>query len=283
MVRRGIALTLLAYLIFALVDTTTKWLLSIGLMALQLAFMRYAVHFLITSVDIRRAVSRSAPMSARLWALTVFRSYWLVSSTVVNFYVLAHLPLAVSSSIFFFSPIIVCAVSWFVLGERIGLLQLGAILAGFAGVLVIIRPFGAEVNWYAVLMLYPASGMAIYSVMSRVLAGRVSPGRMQYTTGVLGTVVLLPLAVTNWSAPPDALSWVLLCLIGAFAWAGHEALTRAHGLAQASTLTPYGYSFILYVTFGGWLLFGDVPDLWTALGSLLVITAGLVIWRAQTR
>lgn len=270
---------LLANLLFSFVDASTKWLLASGLVALQLAFMRYFVHFAITVVDSRRAVNRGRKLTWRTQGLVLLRALCLVSSTGANFIALGHLPLAVSSAILFLSPVIVCLFSAVVLREEVRRAHWWAIAIGFAGVLVMIRPFDGTVNWYAVLMLWPATGMAVYALLTRRLVKEVPPGMMQLYTGALGSAALLPFAMVAWHWPTGALNWALFFGIGAFAWAGHEALTRAHAYATANTLMPFGYSFVIYLSIAGWLIFGDVPDLMTLVGSLAIMASGLTIWK----
>lgn len=272
---------LLANLLFAMVDTSTKWLLGSGLTALQLAFMRYATHFAVTAVETGARVK--TPLRGRLLGLTVLRSFCLVSATVANFFAIGHLSLAVSSAILYVFPVIVFLFSWVLLDERITPAHWLGVAAGLLGVLVIVEPFGEGINWYALLMLYPATGMALYSVLTRMLSGQVRPSHLQFTTGLMGTAALLPFALTSWVWPQAPLEWVLMCAIGIFAWVGHECLTRAHAYASASTLAPFGYSFIVYLSIAGWLVFGDVPTRSTLIGAVLVFAGGLIIWRQTQR
>lgn len=276
---RGILFVLFAYLLFSFVDTSTKWLLGAGLAVLQLAFMRYFTHFAITLAEASARRGRPARQSLRIKGLVLLRSFSLVSATIANFFALGHLPLAVTSAILFASPVIVCLLARFILNERLTARRLLAVALGLLGVLVILNPFGQDINWYAVLMLYPATGMALYVVLTRLLAGQVSPQAMQMTTGALGTIVLLPVAILTWQNPQTPLDWALLFLIGAFAWAGHEVLTRAHAYAEASFLAPFSYIFIIYLTLLGWLIFGDVPGWNTALGSVLIFVSALTLQR----
>lgn len=269
---------LLANLLFAFVDTSTKWLIGTGLVVVQLAFMRYAVHFALTLVERGWRVN-AAPIAWRTRGLILLRSLCLVSATVVNFTALGHLPLSVTSAILFFAPAFVCIFAQPILGEVITRRHWVGVAIGFLGVLSIVWPFGAEINWYAVLMIYPSAAMAFYQVLSRYLADKATPAAMQFYTGVLGTIVLLPFALMAWVAPSSPLGWILLCAIGAFAWAGHEALTRAHAFAPASVLAPFGYSFVVYLSLAGWLLFSETPGLNVVIGALLIFAAGVVLWR----
>ena len=131
----GIAMTLGAYAFFSLIDTSVKWLIVAGLPAMQLAFMRYLPHFIIsTALVIRQGASWSNFQTNHL-GLVVLRGFLLGSATMFNFITLKYLSLTVTGSIMFSAPIIVCALSWPFLGERVGPWRWGAIVLGFIGVL----------------------------------------------------------------------------------------------------------------------------------------------------
>jgi len=279
----AIALVLVANLLFSVVDTSAKWLLGAGLVVFQLAFMRYAVHFAITLVERALRGKPKAKLPHKLRSLVVLRSFCLVSATLVNFLALGHLSLAVTSALLYTSPLFVCVFARLILGEDIRPAHVISIFLGLGGALIILWPFGEPLNWYAVLMLYPAMGMAMYQVLSRKLAGQVTPGVLQLYTGALGTLALAPFAMVFWQMPTGAVEWSLIVAIGAFAWGGHEALTRAHGHAPASVLAPFGYSFVIYLTLAGMVVFADTPVPSTLLGACLIVVGGLFIWVSDGR
>lgn len=283
LVGRGIAMMLLANLLFSFVDTSTKWLIGTGLVAVQLAFMRYAMHFAMTLVEQGWRIKSRASLSWRLRGMVLFRAFCLVSATMANFTAIAHLPLSVTSAILFLAPVFVCLFAKPMLGEVITARHWGGLTIGFCGVLLILWPFGAPINWYAVLMIYPAAAMALYQVMTKKLSGVVATDVLQLYTGALGTAALLPIALFIWVSPDSALGWVLMCAIGIFAWAGHEVLTRAHAHADASTLAPMAYSFVIYLSLAGWIFFGEVPTLNVAIGALVIFAAAMFAWRGTSR
>ncbi|MEM1361229.1 MAG: DMT family transporter [Pseudomonadota bacterium] len=274
----AIGFVLLANLLFAMVDSSTKWLIGAGLTVLQLAFLRYAVHFAITLAE-RAGRGRGVGLPRRTWSLVAFRAFCLVSATIVNFFALGQLPLAITASILYLSPVLVCIFAHFLLQEDLTPTRIFAVVIGFLGVLIIFNPLSEDVHWYALLMLYPAAAMALYLVLTRRLASEVSPHRMQLATGAIGTVALLPVGIVGWSAPGSAFAAGLALSIGVFAWAGHEVLTRAHRLSEASLLAPFGYSFVIYLVLAGWLAFSEIPKPTTLIGAAFVITAGLVVHR----
>ena len=274
---------LAAYALFSVTDTSTKWLLGAGYVAVQLAFLRYAVQFVITLG--RFATTGTGPLRRarpRLPVL-VLRAMMLVISTVVNFFALQYLSLAVASAIMFSAPIIVCTLSWPLLGERVGPFRLAAIVLGFAGVLIVVRPYSADWNWAAALMLVPATGLALYSIMTRKLAQDVDAQTMQFVLGLTGTVVILPFAALNWTMPASVFDAMLMCGLGVFAWFGHELLIRAHRDAESNLLMPYTYSYLIYMTLAGYLVFGDVPSLSTVFGAVIICASGLAIWWRTVR
>ena len=275
----GIVMTLGAYAFFTLIDTSVKWLVLAGFPAFQLAFMRYLPHFVISTVLLlRKGDSWNGFQSAHM-GLVLLRGFLLASATLFNFITLNYLSLTVTGSIMFSAPIIVCALSWPLLGERVGPWRWFAIILGFMGVLVVIRPFDAAFHWIALLNVYNAFSLALYSIITRKISGVVAAETMQFYMGAFGAITLFPFAFWVWMPPASMLDWVLMVSLGVWGWAGHEIFSRAHGFAPANTLMPYTYSFLLYLALASYLVFNDVPDQWTLLGAGIIVVSGLIIWR----
>jgi drug/metabolite transporter (DMT)-like permease len=279
----GIAMMLGAWLLFSFVDTSVKWLVLAGLPAIQLAFMRYVGHFVISLVDVARGGISAERFKTDHLGLVVFRAFLLVSATCLNFIALKTLPLTLMSAIMFSAPILVCALAVSLLGEKVGPWRWFAIVLGFVGVLVVIRPWGATFTWIMLLPVYNAVSLALYSIITRKLAGIVATATMQFYMGALGTLALLPFAIWQWQAPTTSLDWTLMIALGLWGWAGHEVLTRAHGYASANTLMPYTYSFMIYLTIASYLVFNHIPDGNTLLGAGIIVVSGLIIWSRERR
>lgn len=275
----AILMMLVTYLLFAMLDTTTKWLLGAGVPALQLAFLRYAGHFVI-SLSIAGLDRRAGPVMprSRFWLLLV-RSGVLVVATAGNFFVLTFLPLTITSAIMFTAPIIVCVLSMSVLGERVGVWRWSAIVLGFIGVLFVIRPFGESFHAASFLALFNAFCMALYSLLTRKMAGEVSARTMQFFSGAVGTIALAPFALLVWVPPASGLVLTLWAGLGIAGWCGHELLTRAHALAPANTLMPFSYSLLVYMTLFDIALFGQIPQGSVLTGIGIIVVAGLIIWK----
>lgn len=279
----GIAMMLVAYLFFAFIDTSVKWLVLLGFHAFQLSFMRYVGHFLISLTQIARGGFSWQRFGSAHMGLVVLRAFLLVGSTVLNFIALNYLPLTVTSAIMFSAPIIVCALSMPVLGERVGPWRWFAIVVGFVGVLIVIRPFDESFHWAAMLTVINAFCLSFYSILTRRLSGVIAAETMQFYAGAVGTFSLLPFAIVTWQSPTNALDWALMIGLGIWGWAGHELLTRAHGFAAANTLMPYTYSFMIYLTISSYLVFGSVPDRWTLIGAAIIVGSGLLIWWRENK
>ncbi len=269
---------LAAYLLFAMIDTSVKWLALAGLPALQLAFMRYVGHFAISFAEVSRDGLGAERPGARIVGLLFLRGLCLMLATIANFYAIRYLPLPVTASILFSVPLIVTALSAPVLGERVGPWRWGSVLLGFAGVLIVMRPFGEGFHPSALVLLGGAACFAGYTLLTRRLAGRVPARTMQLYTGAVGTFALLPAAWVLWESPVSLLGWLLILSLGIWGWGGHELFSRAHRFAEAAVLTPFSYSFLLYLTLGEYIIAGALPDAPTLLGAAIIVTSGLVVW-----
>lgn len=279
----GIVLMLFAFLTFSLIDVNAKWLVLLGLPALQLSFMRYVGHFVISTLLIFKGGIDLSRFGTDHWFLVLARGFLLMVSTILNFVAVQYLPLTLTSTILFSAPIMICALSWPLLGERVGVWRWLAIMIGFCGILIAIRPFDESFHWAVFLSLTGALCFALYSLLTRKLSGIVASNTMQFYSGMVGTVILLPFAIYYWQSPDTSFQWMQMICLGVFGWLGHELLTRAHGFAPASTLTPFGYTFILYMTIWSMLVFDQKPDIYTIIGALVIIVAGLVIWFREVR
>ncbi|MGI9400853.1 MAG: DMT family transporter, partial [Rhizobiaceae bacterium] len=235
----GIVLILIAYLFFSFVDSGAKWLAIAGLPALQLSFMRYLGHLLITLILVIKSGAIVDHIVSERPLLVVVRALLLVGSTVGNFFAIRYLPLTLTSTILFSAPIIICALSWPLLGERVGIWRWSAILFGFCGIMIAIRPFDESFNLAVILSLASAVCFALYSILTRKLSGTVAADTMQLYVGLVGTIVLAPFAVAEWKDPDLASQWIILFGLGFFGWLGHQFLTRAHGYAPANLMMPF--------------------------------------------
>ena len=156
-------------------------------------------------------------------------------------------------------PLLVALLAGPILGEWVGPRRLVAIVVGFAGVLVITRPFSGGLSPAMLLSLGSVCCYAMYSIATRLLAAHDSSNTTLLYSNLVGALALaVPLAYV-WETPKDALSWALLLLTGLAASVGHYLLIAAHRLAPAAALAPFIYLQLISMLALGWLVFGDWP------------------------
>jgi len=277
----GIGLISLTYVLFALLDGSAKWLVQ-SVPVLVVVWLRFLTHTLIASALLfpMRGLALVRTQHLR-WHLV--RGLMFVAMTGMNFSALQYLQLTVTASIFFMVPILVALMSVPLLGERLDARRWVAIIAGFAGVLVVVRP-GSEAFHPAILLaLANAVLYAFFNMMTRKLAAYDPPETIQFLPAVVASVVLAPFALAAWESPAGWFEWFVLCMMGIFGGSGHYLLAMAHRYAPASTLAPFLYQQILYMALFGYLVFGNVPDKETWIGAAIVVASGLYLFSRERR
>jgi drug/metabolite transporter (DMT)-like permease len=277
----GIGLISLTYVLFTLLDGSAKWLVQ-SVPVLVVVWLRFLTHALIASALLfpMRGLALVRTQHLR-WHL--IRGLMFVAMTGMNFWALQYLQLTVTASIFFLVPILVALLSAPLLGEKLDARRWAAIVAGFVGVLVVVRP-GSEAFHPAILLsLANAVLYAFFNMMTRKLAAYDPPETIQFLPALVATVVIAPFALTAWQSPASWFEWILLCLMGIFGGTGHYLLAMAHRYAPASALAPFLYQQILYMALFGYLVFGNVPDKETWIGAAIVVASGLYLFSRERR
>ncbi len=273
-------LMLVSFLCFAIMDTSAKWLVLAAIPSLQVAFLRYFVHF-IWVILIYFPKNGMAITRSRNPRLQFLRAFLLFSATAFNFTALKYLPLTTTTAIFFAAPMLVCLLSVPILKEKVGIKRFVAVAVGFVGVLIIVAPWEEQFDYHIFLAVGALFGASGYFIMSRVIAGVDSNSVAQFYCAGVPSLILLPVVLTMWEWPSTGLDWVLLVLIGSLGMFGHSVLTAAHRFAEASVLAPTVYSQIIYITLFSWLIFDTVPNLSTAIGVVIIIASGVYIWNRE--
>jgi drug/metabolite transporter (DMT)-like permease len=213
----------------------------------------------------------------------MLRSLMFVAMTGINFWALQYLQLTVTSSIFFSVPLMIALASAPLLGEKLDAGRWVAILAGFVGVLVIIRPGSAEFHPAMLASVVNAMLYAAFMMMTRRLAAYDSPETIQYLPAVGAAIGLAPFALAAWQSPSGWLEWTVACLLGVLGACGHYLLALAHRYAPASVIAPFLYQQVIYMALFGYLVFGDVPSPGLWLGAAIVIGSGLYLFYRERR
>ncbi|MDR1817818.1 MAG: DMT family transporter [Puniceicoccales bacterium] len=266
---------------FAFMDATAKWLGTVAaLPSLQVVAFRYLVSVVFASLLLNPLRLREHARTRRP-ALQIGRSAMLVLSTTCSYVAVCHMELTVMTTLVFAAPLITPLLAGPLLGEKIGPRRIIAVLIGFAGVLVVTRPFGHAFDAWALLPLAGALLNALYSIATRKLAASDPPETTLFYTGTVGSAVLLPVLFGVWQTPPTPLAWTLLLLIGALGALAHWLLILAHRRAAASFLAPFNYAQLLWTIVIGRVAFGEIPDAWTLTGGGIIIAAGLYVFHRE--
>jgi len=270
----GILMVVIAFTIMPGMDSVAKYLGG-HLNLVQVTWGRYFFHFLFLApfVLYRYGVSALKPEQ---FFLQVVRGGFLLAATLFFFGAIVLMPLADTLAIVFVSPFLVTLMSPLLLGERVGWFRILAVLIGFVGTLIIIRPGAGEVNIGAVMALGTGLMYAFYSIATRKLSGSAPPVVTLTFTALMGTVVTSAALPFFW-APLSSTDIGWMIAMGLLGAAAHYFFIKAYDYAEASFLAPFAYSEIVTAVLFGWVFFNDLPDAWTWTGTAIVIASGIFI------
>lgn len=270
----GIGLVLAALANFGALNGAVKWLTQTH-DPLQVAWARNvgALAFMLIIFLPRHGLRLLRP---QMPAAQIARGMYLLASSVLYFIGLSKMNLATGAAIQFTGPLMVTALSAPLLGERIGWRRWLAVVVGFAGMLIIVRP-GADMQWAALYFVASAICSTFYQITTRHLSSYDSPATAATIAALVGVVVLTPVAPFVWTAPEGWLTIAVFLCLGVLAGFGHFMWTSAYRYAEASTLAPFTYINILGATLIGFILFGNLPDMWTWVGAAIIIFAGIYV------
>ena len=280
--RIGIMLISLTTLCFAALDAVAKWLVQ-ELPVFQVVWMRFVSHVVIAALLLAPMVGRDL-VRVRNPRLQVLRGLLLGVMTLVNFWALQFLQLAETGAIQFSVPLLIALFSAWFLGERLDARRWLAILAGFSGVLLVIRPGSQAFHPAILLSVMNALLYAAFNLLTRRMVATESAASLQLMSAAGAAVLLAPWALAAWQWPAGAGPWLLLALCGLCGGLGHFMMAQAHRYASAATLGPFLYQQILYMTLLGWLVFGQAPGLLVVGGAAIVVASGLyLLWLEMRR
>ena len=271
---KAILYNLLAWAILPFMDAIAKYLSS-DLSFFQITWARYfftvfwALPFMFFFY--RKNLTWSTQPK-----LQIFRGLTLFFANVLFFYSISIISMAKALTLAFVAPLITTALSPIFLGEKVGIRRWSAVIIGFVGSLIVIRPGFIEFNLASIAALGTGFFYGIYLVITRKLHTSDSPLLTLLLTGVVGGVVASFLVPFVWKFPTFT-QWSLLALMGIFACLGHLFLILSLRYADASKLAPFGYFEIVTNVILGYYFFGDFPHYWTWLGLAIIVSSGIYI------
>ncbi len=280
---KAIALMCVAVALFSALDTSAKYLVTHShLPAVQVVWARFLVQFSLMLM-LLSAMPLSALLKTKKLGLELLRSFLMVSTTACNFIALRHLRLDQTVSVTFLAPLIVALLAGPLLGEWIGWRRLVAIFVGFLGVLIVVHPGVGALHPAFLVSFMGMLAYAFFMILTRFLAAHDAPIVMLFYSILLGTFTLAPFAIWQWASPQSLQEWLLLSCLGVFGGAGHYLFIHAYRLAPASSVAPFLYVQILTMVAFGFAVFGDVPDMYTLAGSLVIIASGIYLLHRESR
>ena len=275
---KAIIFNLLAWVMLPIMDGLAKYL-SAELPVLQITWARYffTVVFIFPLMLFffkKYLVWTDKPI------LQLIRGLILLTANISFFYSISVISLPKALTLAFVAPLVVTAFSPFFLGESVGYRRWTAVIIGFIGSLVVIRPGFVEINLASLAALGTGIMYGFYLIITRKLSSSDNPLLTLLLTGVVGAIIATTFMPFVWVSPTFN-QWFIMAAIGLFACIGHLFIILSLKFADASKLAPFSYFEIVTNIMIAYYFFGDFPDSWTFLGLFIIVFSGIYISRRE--
>ena len=277
---KAIILNLSAWIVLPFMDTIAKYLSS-EISFFQITWARYFFTVFWTLPLMFFFFRKNLKWSENP-KLQILRGITLLSANICFFYSISIISMAKALTLAFIAPLVTTALSTIILGENVGIKRWSAVILGFIGTLVVIRPGLIEFNLATLAALGTGFFYGLYLIITRKLHTVDNPLLTLLITGVVGAIIsslFVPIIWINLSQS----QWLWLALMGIFACLGHLLLIYSLRYADASKLAPFGYFEIITNIILGYYIFKDFPDLWTFLGLFIIMSSGIYIFRRELK
>jgi drug/metabolite transporter (DMT)-like permease len=265
---RGIALIAGATVLFAIADTTSKFL-STSLPIIEFIWFRYLLFLVMALLLVRRR-----PLGSRRPGLQLLRALGVVGSSVLFVFGIRQMTMAQATTISFLSPLLITILSIPLLGEQVGVRRWAAVLAGMLGMLIVVRPGTGGFQPAALFGVASSFCWSIALIITRKMAA-IDPAQTTILCSAAVGVGVLSLLLPFEIAWPDGPQIRLMLVLGVLASVGQWMVVEAHRHAAASVLAPISYTQLIWVSVTGYLVFANLPDRWTVLGAAVIVASGL--------
>jgi len=271
---RGIVLLVIATVVFAAQDATTKGLTDLLPVAQIVCVL--ALFIVRLRMPIRQAFKSELP------GKQIIRCLMMCAEISIFTFALRYIGVAEIHAIFSVFPLFIVALSVPVLGESVGWRRWSAVAIGFIGTLIILRPGTGVFNPYALLVLVCAVVYALYNLMTRLVSRRDRFETSLLYFGFVGLAASSVPAYLTWQVPTGKAAWLLL-LVCLCSMVSHFLLIKSLELAEANVLQPFNYLILVWAMLMGWGFYGEVLDVYALSGAALVVASGLYVGFREAR
>ena len=261
---------------FACLNAMSKTLSTSGYPVILVIWARYVFAFVFMLAIFLPRSGRQL-FSIRRLDTQVVRGLLLFFSSYLFFHGVVYLPLAMAAAISLSSPIIVTALSAKLLDEPVGPRRWAAVVVGFIGALIVVRPGHAGFDWHALLIVASTICSSFYQLFSRRYGQTERPDASATVATIVGTIAATPFVPFEWVTPTTTWHALLFVGMGIMAGTGHYFVTMAYSQAPAAVVTPFNYTQLIGSAILGYAVFNELPDLWTWMGSAVIVASGLYI------
>jgi drug/metabolite transporter (DMT)-like permease len=272
---RAVLLMCVGVSMFPFLNTGIK-LLTSHYSVVEIVWARFTGH-LLTMILVFMPSQGWRIFRANRPVIQITRSFLLLGSTSLSVSGIGYVPLATASAIGFSSPIIVTALSVPLLSESVGPRRWSAVLVGFVGVLIVVRPGSGQLTTATLLLLGASACYALYQIATRRSSMHDTAETGIIYAALVGTVATSLLVPFAFDTPHGIADIALMASLGLFGGVGHYFVIRAFRLGPAALISPLGYLELVGTTTLGYLVFGNFPDSWTWAGAGLIIVSGVYI------
>lgn len=262
--------------LFSAADMHAK-LLTDNFHPLQIIWFRQLA--LLLGVLLLLARQGRSVLHTRRPGLQIGRGVLAVCSGVLFVYAVGYVPLADAVAASFVAPFFLTILGASVLGEKVGIRRWSAVVVGFIGALIITRPGLGTIHPAVLLVVVAAAFYAARQVLGRLLADTDKTATTIAYTAITASLIVSFALPFVWRWPDTPLQWLTLLSMATLAGIGEVMVIRALEVAEAMVVAPIHYTLIVWGTIYGYLVFGQLPDRWTWLGTAIIVAAGIYSWQ----
>ncbi|MDA0703642.1 MAG: DMT family transporter [Proteobacteria bacterium] len=277
---RAILLFTVSMGLFPVSDTIAK-LLTMDYPVAQVVWARYLVFLAVITLLMLRQAEGRRRFRTRRPDIQILRGICMAVGAYTFVFALSYISVVDVLAILFLSPLIMVILSIPLLGEQVGPHRWGAVIVGFLGVLIVMRPGLGVMHWAGSMALIAAATSAFQQILGRKLGSTDHPMTSVFYPALVGFVIASAVVPFDWR-PPSGNFWPLIGVLGLIGAVAHFGVIKALSMAPASMLSPFNYGQIFSGALTGYLVFGHLPDFWSTVGIAVIVASGLYIyWRER--